>query len=108
MKTLLEKVDEYLNEEKKGIIQKVIKDEDGDLALKVKGISAKKAALTTGDGLVFNDTPNVKKLGFEPGAGCDIIKINKNGTIKVEGNTDKREDVRKIVKMEDVYWPMDG
>jgi hypothetical protein len=93
-----EKIDRYLREATKGDIIKVVKTKDG-LELKVKGFGP---TIGVGDMVEFNDTPNVRKLGFEPESGADIIKINKNGTVTVEGNTEKRENVKKTVKLEDI------
>ncbi len=98
-----EKIDRYLNEAEKGDIVRVVKTRDG-LELKVKGMSA---TIGVGDLIQFHDTPNVERLGFEPGAGGDIVKINKNGTVMVKGNTHRSEGVKKTVKLEDIYWSLD-
>lgn len=95
-----EKIEKYLTEVNKGDIIKVVKTENG-LELKVKGISS---TIGVGDMVNFNDTSNVKKLDFEPGTSADILKINKNGTVQVMSNTSKRENVKKIVKIEDISF----
>ena len=99
-----EKIDEYLNESKqKGDIVKVVKYK-GELQLKVKGMSQ---YIEVGDMIEFKDTENVRKKDFGPGASGFIRKINKSGTVTVEASTTKRENVKKVVTIDDIHWSME-
>jgi len=101
---LVEKIDEYLNERVKQLDAVKVVREDGEYRIKFKGMGQ---TLGPHDGIQFKDTANVKKAGFEPETGGDIVKVNKNGTVTVEANTEKRENVKKTLTLDDIYYEIE-